>query len=143
MQFILRYPLIAVIKLGLYKFSVELLHREYLIGKMSQNDLFDLLHPKQIVAFVEFHKEVKEEFDRSEDLGINRLDEKSEVFRQIIEQSPLLQNIIEEANGRIMSRRDRLRMFFALNQLDNLIEDGRLEKGIKGNRGKNVVRRIN
>jgi len=101
------------------------------------------MHYSQIDVFVLHHKEVKEAFDLSDKLGLNDIDDRSEAFTQILSKIPLLEEVVRLNGGVLMDKRTRLRTYFALSQLDGLIEDGELEQKVRGSRRENLVRRIN
>jgi hypothetical protein len=142
MEFLKGVLIIWMIRLRLHKIPVAQLYKDYLFGQASLRHLGQLLRPDQLGEFVEHHKAMRQQFEESDDIGLTRLDEMSQVFQDLVRGSPFLQAAIEAQGGMLLETEDRRRVFFALNQLDRLIESGQLEQTVRRTKKQNVVRRI-
>lgn len=134
--------IIYLVKFGLYKIPVKDLHRDYILGEMPLDGLYSFLQSSQIEAFIEHHNRVKIDFDKSGDMGLNKLDEISPELTNFINQNPELKAMIMQQGGELLSLQTRRRLFFALSQLDTVIENGMLEKRVKGKRKENLIGRV-
>lgn len=129
----------ALCKIGLYSFSVDILHKSYLKGHIGQADLYKLLKPNQLEKFIKHHASVKSSFERSEQLGLTKTDELHEEVQDLIN-SPLTQALLTMNGDITTTSEERSRMVAALNQLDGKIIHGILEKEVLAAHGrKNVI----
>lgn len=126
---------------GILATPVEILHRQFLHGRVTHENFFKRLKPRQYERFVEFHQNTKQELQQSLEMGMADTEE-SEKISQIFEEFPLAKMMME-GEGIILTPSDRRRVFFALNQLDNLIENGTLEKRVLGKKAGNIVGQSN
>ncbi len=126
---------------GIFITPVEILHKQFLHGRITHESFFKKLKPRQYVRFIEFHRNAKEQLQQSLDMGMADTEE-SEKISQLFEEFPLAKMMME-GEGVLLTPSDRRRAFFALNQLDNLIENGTLEKRVLGKKAGNIVGQSN
>ena len=142
-EFLQRWAIIGLWKMGLYTFDPERLHQDYLMGELDAGLLLKLLDPGRIQDFIEYHSEIKGQFEASTELNSKGSEMLTAKLREYIENDPLLSRLLAANNGMLFSNQDRRRMFFALSQIDRLIEED-LEKLVNARQGKrNIVRRAN
>lgn len=125
------------IYLGLFKTPVDVLHKLFLHGRITHEKFFKTLRPKQIDEFILYHKKAKQELEKSMEMGLVD-NESSEVVAKLIKEFPMAEYLMED-NGILLTPAKRRRAYFALNQLDNLIENETLEMRVRGKRKQNYI----
>ncbi len=126
-------------KLGWYSFPVEVLHKAYLLGRIGQDELYDLLRPKQLNNFINHHETVKASFAKSEELGLTKTDELADGVQKLIN-DPIMQEILKMHGEVTTTSEERRRIIAAFNQLDGRIKHKVLEREVLTRHGKqNVV----
>jgi hypothetical protein len=130
-----------LMRFGVLITPVEILHKQFLHGRITHESFFKRLKPRQYERFIEFHRNAKVELQKSFDMGMADT-VMSEKITELFNEFPLAKMMME-GEGVLLTPSDRRRVYFALNQLDNLIENGTLEKRVLGKKAGNIVGQSN
>ncbi len=92
------------------------------------------MQPRQLKKFIRHHKEVKRQFQKSEEVGLTKIDELPEELQSLIN-DPFTRAVMEMDERIIMNTKERQRMISALNQLDSKIMHKVLEREVMARHG--------